>query len=104
MSEFIPPSYTGDPNMARAEEECFTLGFYAVNAAICLKCLGLSRGLIDSKPRTNMDLALAVAEEVDNKKRRARGENEVTRVERLGKKQFLWQQRWKEYYRARNSI
>ena len=35
-----------------------------------MKCLGGSRLLLDARPRMNGDLALAMAEEADNKKRR----------------------------------
>ena len=104
MSEFMPPSYTGDPNSARCEQECFTLGFISLNAAVLLKCLGLSRLLLDARPRMNGDLALAMSEEADNKNRRKKGLPEINRREKLGATQFMWQQRWQEYYRARNGI
>ena len=104
MSEFTPPAYTGDPNSARCEQECFTLGFISLNAAVLLKCLGGSRLLLDVRPRMNGDLALAMSEEADNKKRRQKGLPEINRREKLGATQFMWQQRWQEYYRARNGI
>jgi hypothetical protein len=104
MSEFTPPSYSGDPNSARCEQECFTLGFISLNAAVLMKCLGGSRLLLDARPRMNGDLALAMAEEADNKKRRKKGLPEINRREKLGATQFMWQQRWQEYYRARNGI
>ena len=104
MSEFTPPAYTGDPNSARCEQECFTLGFISLNAAVLLKCLGGSRLLLDARPRMNGDLALAMSEEADNKKRRQKGLPEINRREKLGATQFMWQQRWQEYYRARNGI
>ena len=104
MSEFTPPSYTGDPNSARCEQECFTLGFISLNASVLLKCLGGSRLLLDARPRMNGDLALAMSEEADNKKRRQKGLPEINRREKLGATQFMWQQRWQEYYRARNGI
>ena len=104
MSEFTPPSYSGDPNSARCEQECLTLGFISLNAAVLMKCLGGSRLLLDARPRMNGDLALAMAEEADNKKRRKKGLPEINRREKLGATQFMWQQRWQEYYRARNGI
>ena len=104
MSEFTPPSYSGDPNSARCEQECFTLGFISLNAAVLMKCLGGSRVLLDARPRMNGDLAWAMAEEADNKKRRKKGLPEINRREKLGATQFMWQQRWQEYYRARNGI
>ena len=104
MSEFTPPSYSGDTNSARCEQECFTLGFISLNAAVLMKCLGGSRLLLDARPRMNGDLALAMAEEADNKKRRKKGLPEINRREKLGATQFMWQQRWQENYRARNGI
>ena len=99
LFNFITKMYS-----ARCEQECFTLGFISLNAAVLLKCLGGSRLLLDARPRMNGDLALAMSEEADNKKRRQKGLPEINRREKLGATQFMWQQRWQEYYRARNGI
>ena len=40
MSEFAPPSYTGDPNMARCAEDYFKLGFWGLQIGLAFTAAG----------------------------------------------------------------
>jgi len=92
MSEFAPPSYTGDPNMARCGEDYFKLGFWGLQIALVVNALGGAR-VARFAPGTSGDTALALSEEVRNRAREARGQRRRTPAEIGGKVGNLYQRR-----------
>ena len=76
MSEFAPPSYTGDPTMARCSEDYFKLGFWGLQIALGAHALGLTK-MARFAPGTSGDTALALAEEAANARRVKNGKSRV---------------------------
>lgn len=77
MSEFAPPSYTGDPNMARCSEDYFKLGFWGLQIGLAINALGGGR-FCRLSPGVSGDTALALSEEVANRNREKSGRGRKT--------------------------
>ena len=77
MSEFAPPSHTGDPNLARCAEDYFKLGFWGVQIGPAFTAAGGAR-FARLAPGTSGDTALALSEEVANRRRERGGKARKT--------------------------
>ncbi len=77
MSEFAPPSYTGDPNMARCAEDYFKLGFWGLQIGLAFTAAGGAR-FARLAPGTSGDTALALSEEIANRRRERGGKARKT--------------------------
>jgi len=77
MSEFAPPSYTGDPNMARCSEDYFKLGFWGLQIGLAINAVGGGR-FCRLSPGVSGDTALALSEEVANRNREKSGRGRKT--------------------------
>jgi hypothetical protein len=101
MSEFAPPSYTGDPNSARCQEDYFKLGFWGLQIALAWNAVGMSR-VARMAPGVNGDTALMLSEEAANRRREARGKGRMTWAQFGDKTQVGYQQRSLEFRRQAN--
>jgi len=98
MSEFAPPSYTGDPNAARCQEEFFKLGFWSLQIALAWNACGLQR-VGKTTPAMNADTVLMLSEEARNRARERKGERRKTFFEERDKTQRAYQTRALDFRR-----
>lgn len=81
MSEFAPPSYTGDPNLARCSEEYFKLGFWGLQFGLAFCALGGAR-FSRIAPGLSGDTALALSEEAANRRREKAGKRRRSHLQK----------------------
>jgi hypothetical protein len=98
MSEFAPPSYTGDPNAARCHEDYFRLGFWGLQCALAWNAIGASRA-ITAMPGICGDTALALSQEARNRERVKRGEARKTPVQFGDEVMNTYQKRFLDFRR-----